>query len=485
LLSIPIICDGATVECAVGDTGPGGGKIFYVESNPDGFASSAPECATGCKYLEAAPTYGNNSWLEYGLEDEGFAWSGNTSDHVYETESAIGTGYSNTQIMLGIEGGGTAGAGYAARNYQGGGKTDWYLPSILELEQLGVQSEIVNAVGAYWSSSDVVCVPDIDIDCGLRAQNAGIENGASESGGNAKEELKKVRPIRAFGAISNNEVNIPCGDGGSFTIVGTSVQSSSIDPHCAGSVVIPNGVTEVGDNAFASANEVTSVTISNSVEAIGFNAFNSMPSLSSVTMGNGVRTIGGNAFGGLSSLRSLIIPEGVRFIGAFAFEEDYRLETLVIPSTVESIGDGAFDGTTALRSFRYCGTRLGGQDFVNAGLGDKAIIPCVSAPSAPSSIVALTTGKRSAKVTITNTASNGGSAITSYSLTSSAGGISRTFLVSGNSGSTFTHEFTNLQPGTTYTFLVTATNSVGTSPVTSSNTVTTAALAVASIATLT
>jgi hypothetical protein len=479
LLSIPIICDGATVACEVGDTGPGGGTIFYVESNPAGFTSAAPECTAGCKYLEAANTSGYNSWADLGPDDLGFVWSSNDTSYIELTDTAIGSGYGNTQIMLEIGGGGTTGAASAATGYLGGGKTDWYLPSIAELEQLHL-SNVANINGAYWSSSEAPCSSN---DCGLKAQSSGGSDGEYESGDNLKTDPYKVRPIRAFGAIVSNEVNVPCTGGGSFTVVGTSVQSSSIDPQCAGSVVIPNGVIEVSDNAFAGRNSITSVTIPNSVETIGFNAFNSMQSLISVTMGNGVRTIGGNAFGGLSSLRSLIIPEGVRFIGAFAFEEDYRLETLVIPSTVESIGSGAFDGTLALRSFKYCGTRLGRQDFIEAGLGNKEILPCVSAPSAPTSIDVLATGKRSAKVTITNTASNGGSAITSYTITASPGGLIKSLPVSGNVSS-LVYEFTNLQPGTRYTFSVTAANAVGTSSATSSNAITTVSLVVASITTL-
>jgi hypothetical protein len=237
--------------------------------------------------------------------------------------------------------------------------------------------------GAYWSSSEEPCSIEISIDCASKAKATGGSAGEYESGGNPKVQLNKVRPIRAFGAIANNEVIVPCSGGGSFTIVGTSVQSSSTSPQCAGSVMIPTGVTVVSNSAFSGQGSITSVIIPDSVETIGFGAFNSMSSLVTVTLGNGVRTIEGNAFGGLRWLRSLIIPEGVRFIGAYAFEEDYRLETLTIPSTVESIGDGAFDGTTALQSFQYCGTRLGTEDFDRAGLGAKERLPCPAPPAPP------------------------------------------------------------------------------------------------------
>ena len=106
--------------------------------------------------------------------------------------------------------------------------------------------------------------------------------------------------------------------------------------------------------------------------------------------------------------------------------------------------------------------------------------PTNSAPSAPTSVVAKTTSKRSATVSFAPSASNGGSAITSYTATSSPGGITKTLTQS--SGGTFT--FDNLQPGMTYTFTVTATNAIGTSVATTSSSIKTMPLEVASISAL-
>jgi len=106
--------------------------------------------------------------------------------------------------------------------------------------------------------------------------------------------------------------------------------------------------------------------------------------------------------------------------------------------------------------------------------------PSNSAPSAPTSVVAKTTSKRSATVSFAPSSSNGGSAITFYTATSSPGGIIKTLTQS--SGGTFT--FDNLQPGTTYTFAVTATNAIGTSVATTSSSIKTMPLEVASISAL-
>jgi hypothetical protein len=106
--------------------------------------------------------------------------------------------------------------------------------------------------------------------------------------------------------------------------------------------------------------------------------------------------------------------------------------------------------------------------------------PAITASSAPTSVVATATGKRSATVSFAAPASNGGSAITSYTATSTPGGITQTLAQA--TGGTF--NFDGLQPGTAYTFAVTATNAIGTSAVATSNSVTTTPLVVASLSSI-
>ena len=84
-------------------------------------------------------------------------------------------------------------------------------------------------------------------------------------------------------------------------------------------------------------------------------------------------------------------------------------------------------------------------------------VPCVTTtvPGAPTGVSA-TAGNASASVAFTAPASNGGSVITGYTVTSSPGGITVT-------GATSPINVTGLTNGTAYTFTVIATNAVGNS----------------------
>ena len=91
-------------------------------------------------------------------------------------------------------------------------------------------------------------------------------------------------------------------------------------------------------------------------------------------------------------------------------------------------------------------------------------------PGAPIIGTATSTGLSSATVTYTAPASNGGSDITSYTATSSPGGF--VGIVDQSGSGTIT--VNNLSPGVSYTFTVTATNSIGTGNASSaSNSITT------------
>ena len=115
-------------------------------------------------------------------------------------------------------------------------------------------------------------------------------------------------------------------------------------------VIIGDGVTTIGDNAFFSCSSLTSVTIPNSVTTIGGSAFSSCSSLTSVTIPNGINTIESGTFSSCSSLTSVTIPNSVTTIGSSAFSFCSSLTSVNIPNSVKTIGKWAFYGCSSLAS---------------------------------------------------------------------------------------------------------------------------------------
>lgn len=127
--------------CVLGETGPGGGKVFYVASS--NFTSTGSDCGTACKYLEAAPSDHSST----------VAWCSNTSSSLGVTGTGIGSGMSNTATADSTC---TSGAIQVAADYTYNSKTDWHLPSKDELAQLYAQRTTVGGFSSeyYWSSSE-------------------------------------------------------------------------------------------------------------------------------------------------------------------------------------------------------------------------------------------------------------------------------------------------------------------------------------------
>ena len=178
----PACADGGV--CAVGDTGPGGGKVFYVQASGT-FACGATLAST-CKYLEAAPTSGTAAWT-----DATYEWSGitNVAIGVAAQGTAIGTGYKNTQAMV-TQSSTAERAATVTRAYGGPNSfTDWYLPSQDELNQLHTQRTTVGDLltAYYWSSSE-------SGDSSAWFQNFNF--GGQQA--NFKDDSVYVRPVRAF-----------------------------------------------------------------------------------------------------------------------------------------------------------------------------------------------------------------------------------------------------------------------------------------------
>lgn len=77
-----------------------------------------------------------------------------------------------------------------------------------------------------------------------------------------------------------------------------------------GDVVIPDGVTAIGGNAFLGKTNVTSITIPSTVTSIGNYAFKNCSSLTTLTIPKSVTTIGKDVFDGCTSLTAIYVESG-------------------------------------------------------------------------------------------------------------------------------------------------------------------------------
>ena len=166
-----------------------------------------------------------------------------------------------------------------------------------------------------------------------------------------------------------------CGEGGDLVIPGTLGDKPVVGIgdyafECRASeqirsVVVPEGVREIGERAFWECTSIESVTLPDTVTSIGNEAFymcsslksfkfpesaldlgsgilSFCTSLKSVTLPSGMKTLPGGTFAMCHSLTDVELPEGLKRIGTSAFNECMSLKSIRIPDTVSEIFGAAF-----------------------------------------------------------------------------------------------------------------------------------------------
>ena len=132
-------------------------------------------------------------------------------------------------------------------------------------------------------------------------------------------------------------------------------------------LVIPEGVTHIGDGVFWNCKSIKSVTLPDSLVSIGKGAFGNVTGLTEIVVPNSVTEIGLGAFYGCDNFVSITLP----FIGASSSEdntihhfghifgaENYsnnknmvpaKLETVIINGDITTLGERAFYGCQYIR----------------------------------------------------------------------------------------------------------------------------------------
>ena len=137
------------------------------------------------------------------------------------------------------------------------------------------------------------------------------------------------------------------------------------------SIVLPKGITTIGDDAFSYNTNLTSIKIPNTVTSIGKRAFQGCTNLTSIEIPDTVTYIGDHCFSGCnrlqkiklskkiqtinqrllqgcSSLTEIEIPEGVKSIGYAAFSSCNKLTTITLPASLTSFNGTALAGLSRL-----------------------------------------------------------------------------------------------------------------------------------------
>jgi len=113
-------------------------------------------------------------------------------------------------------------------------------------------------------------------------------------------------------------------------------------------IMVQDGITHIGDYAFANMPKVTDVHLPATLKTIGKHAFDGCTSLKTINLPSGLTSIGEGAFRNCSSLKKIEFPATLKEIGNEAFWGCSGLEEVIISSKSLTIGKDAFAGCTAI-----------------------------------------------------------------------------------------------------------------------------------------
>jgi hypothetical protein len=218
-----------------------------------------------------------------------------------------------------------------------------------------------------------------------------IPNTVTTMGGGVFHDCKKIKSIK----LSNSLKSLPSKQSEYSNVMPTGMFS-----HCESlnELIIPNGVTDIGDWAFVNCSSLTSLTIPSSVTTVGINTFNSLPALQSVvlysapknmlffqcpvlthitwnvksevdsqkpfdriknqilsfTIGEDVEYIPANICNGMINLESIVIPTNIKQIGSYAFANCNKLTLVTWNATNSKIDDAIFQNTASkIKCFNF------------------------------------------------------------------------------------------------------------------------------------
>ena len=152
-----------------------------------------------------------------------------------------------------------------------------------------------------------------------------------------------------------------------------------------GGIVIPDGVTHIGDEAFYNNVRLTSIEFADnsSLQEIGDFAFANCSRLREITLPSSLESINGTVFSGAKLLRSINVAEGNEYFSSvdgvlfnitqstlIAYPNGRKADTYFIPDTVRTVGEYAFYAAPISRINLNIVSRLGYKSFATSEITD-------------------------------------------------------------------------------------------------------------------
>ncbi|MDY5861204.1 MAG: leucine-rich repeat domain-containing protein [Eubacteriales bacterium] len=187
-------------------------------------------------------------------------------------------------------------------------------------------------------------------------------------GAEAFSECTSLRSVKI--SASTNIKNIPakafwkCTMLSEFTFSNslTKIENDAFVATKLKTIVLPEGLTEIGDRAFTNCDALEELTLPASLKTLGYHPFSSCTAITklSVASGNSAFRAENNCLISLSDNRLLLgaanagrIPDGVKIIDDESFVGIEQLEKIIISSSVETIGAGAFMNCKSLKDVTF------------------------------------------------------------------------------------------------------------------------------------
>ena len=127
-------------------------------------------------------------------------------------------------------------------------------------------------------------------------------------------------------------------------------------------VSIPESVTSLGQYAFASCVKITQLTLPGDITTLPTNVFGYCTALSSISLPDTLTTVGDSAFYGCASLTELPLPDSVTTIDRDAFSECLGLQEITLPKSLKTLGSYAFSNCSYLQKVTF-GPNLRSIDY--------------------------------------------------------------------------------------------------------------------------